>query len=551
MSSIITSDNITINFNGTQFVINSTNYTVPLTISNLSDSPIIVTLAFANTLTNSSQYLIVNSSNITFDGLNVPINISATNYNGLIKNTNSANTNILINNIIIDVITSEASATNGGWLCQSGFNNGIVNNCSSNGNINTQGGGIFGANANNCITNMCFSNGDILSASGGIFGYQTINCTANNCFSTGSILYGSGGIFGANCNESSIGSNCTANGCYSTGLIGALSTYNAGGIFGNSCNFNTDSSVCEANFCFSTGDIYGDDGGGNGGIFGVNSASNCIANSCYSLGSIGMSCGGIFYSGATHVTATNCYAMGSIGVYAGGIFGPNANHCEASYCYSTNNIQGGGIFGFGTFDSVANKCYSLGTLIGEAGSLFAISSSGSSADNCYVLNGTTSQFFADNIGSITNCRTEDGGSWDDSNASNTILTSDYISVSPNTPFLLRSFSDYGSLNPYGYQYFYGFLNGISNEITSNGLTTYVLLNGYYLQPQDTIDPSSIYGYTLINFQVDVNVPAPVPPTPPKKHHHHHKHHTTVNYINYNKQNGKPYSKPNYKSLNPF
>ena len=118
-------------------------------------------------------------------------------------------------------------------------------------------------------------------------------------------------------------------------------------------------------------------------------SGNITVNYCYSNGTIGTSCGGIFGGGAGFsssgtISVYNCYSIGSIGQSGGGIFGEatgiySSPTISAYNCYSTGAIgtYGGGIFGSGTgiFSSgtiSANNCYSLGSIGLEAGGIFGI-----------------------------------------------------------------------------------------------------------------------------------------------------------------------------------
>jgi hypothetical protein len=512
MSLLIVNNDTTLNYDGSQFVNNSTGYSAPLTITNAGDTQITITLNFSDNINNTNHYINIAGNNMTFEGLGIPIGVSVANYGGLIVN-GSEYTDIIIQNIIIGAVGSGGLSSNAGWICSS-FSNCTAYNCSSFGNV-VNGGGIFGINSKNCIANNCHSNSNITGIGGGIFGSNSVNCTANKCFSTGNIIGGGGGIFGANSNNSETDATCTANGCYSSGLIGIANNYNNGGIFGPNCNVSATSSTCIANNCSSFGNIYGDNGGENGGIFGTNANTICTATDCYVVGNIGVYCGGIF-STATECTATNCYVIGNINLLAGGIFGISCTSCIATTCYSIGNIndQAGGIFGNSGVSCSAEACYSLGTIGSNAGSIFSSNSVSPTCTNCYVLNGTTSNLFGNGSSSTTttNCVAENGGSWNDINATSTLKSghsSSWFSAASNTPFLLKSFVNYTNLTSSGYQYFYVIPD--TNTITSNGTNSYTFMTGYYRQEQDdsTIVSNDIYGYNLSNYNITVNVPAPV------------------------------------------
>lgn len=71
MSSINISANDTIDYNGTNFVINSQIYACPITINNTSGGNVTVTLDFSSPLNNPNCYITIGTNNITFDGINI------------------------------------------------------------------------------------------------------------------------------------------------------------------------------------------------------------------------------------------------------------------------------------------------------------------------------------------------------------------------------------------------------------------------------------------------------------------------------------------------
>ncbi len=521
MSSLSISTDITLEYDGSTFIVTSTPYSAPLTLSSTALTPVVVTCNFSANISNANHYIIVGSSNITFDGVNQPINVSGVNnYHGLIQNI--IYNNIIIQNIIINSINSTL-LTNSGWIGQTGFTNGIFDHCGSTGNIPNDCGGIVGSHSTNCTVSNSYSKGNIVNFAGGILGAYCVNCHAINCFSTGSISNNSGGIFGGHTNDSATSATSTAVGCYSNGLIGNVSNYSNGGIYGSYCNSSAITSTCLANNCFSVGHIYGDDSGSNGGIFGITCISSCIATNCYALGQIGVRCGGIFLS-SIDCQAIDCYSVGLIERLGGGIFGFNCSGI-AQRCYSIGNIgdNAGGIYGNLSVDCRANNCYTLGTLGIDSGSLFGTNSTNSSCLDCYVLFGTRTNFFGtgDSGSVITNCLTENGGTWNDVNAQSTIANanSDWFSVGLNVAYLLASFNTYGGLTPNGYQYVYIIPNLV--EVISNGIQTTMFVTGYYTNQliSDIVIASQpyssqIYGYVITTDSITIHV----------KNHKHHKHH---------------------------
>ena len=172
--------------------------------------------------------------------------------------------NINILNLTVNSINSDV-ASGAGWIGQYAFsinaNNGLFENCSSNGTIRQGSGGIVGGRTSVTVKNSAFYGNHIGGYAGGIFG-ETSSGTAINCYSLAPSLGNrGGGIFGG---ESS---NATATNCYSYSTI----VGNAGGIFGG----------------FS---------------------SNCTATNCYSIGTIGTNAGGVFGGNSSGGTATNCYS---------------------------------------------------------------------------------------------------------------------------------------------------------------------------------------------------------------------------------------------------
>jgi hypothetical protein len=261
-------------------------YVWPITIlGGTSSNVVTITLGTDITLNSSSEYFIIGSQYIIFDGGNKTITINGvTNYPGLVLNgTSSSNgySNITIQNINVSTSNGSTIAFQKGWICWDYFgkasSNNQVTNCSSSGAINGNlSGGIFGSSSSGSAVN-CYSSGAINgNLSGGIFGAGSSG-SAVNCYSTSAISGNeTGGIFGSY-------SSGRATNCYSSG---AISGTNSGGIFGynSSTNrFGFDPSPGSATNCYSCGSISGTD---SGGIFGINStgaATNCyIANNTWS-----------------------------------------------------------------------------------------------------------------------------------------------------------------------------------------------------------------------------------------------------------------------------
>jgi len=484
------------NFNP-QVSYNSNTYTFPITLSNTGTTgTTIVYVDFSSVILMSpNDYFIINSNNITIDGQNIPITIGCTGYGGLISNQNM-NTNIIVQNIGINVTPLGKIVSVAGWICGSFTHNCTLNNCYSSGMSPTSSGNIFGEGATGCTANNCYSTGLIGSSSGGIFGRSSSYSTANNCFSSGIILDSGGGIFGQG------SSNCIANNCYSSGNIGVNSS-DAGGIFGTNCR------GCTANNCYSLGSMFA----GGGGIYGTR-ATSCQAVKCFSAGKINDSCGGIFGSESTTCNAIYCYSVGDLGINAGGIFNSD-NQSTCTYCYSTGYIGTGssGIVYIGSNTDVS-YCYAIGTINNDSPSII---SNGDENNNivsyCYSINGTINNTNG-NTGNIS----ESGGEWNDINANlsinnnnGNINNSVWISIVPNTPYLFTSGIISMTVNNTNYivpnnSYYYTF-PFINSNVTGNGTYTNMILTGYYNSPTDSFIDSSfnIYGYTILKFNVNVNV----------------------------------------------
>lgn len=530
MTSVLNfSTNITLTYDGTTLTYDETTISDrPIRLNNTSDTMKIVYLNFTAAVPSEEDDLrfILESANITIDGLNNIINISAPDFLGLVQNSDSPDTayeNIVIQNV--KLVSTGSLATDGGWICTKFFKNCTMINCFTVGAVVT-GGGCFGTDCHNCIAQNCASKGSLtdsggifgnwctdctaischstgnLVASGGIFGSACINCTAEKCHSTGAIINGAGGIFGADTNNASSNKLSSAIKCYSTGKIGASDGQsNCGGIFGPASNFSATSCICQAISCFSLGDIFGNDEESNGGIFGNysnESASLSLAKAqyCFSIGSIGPNCGGIFGAGI-RVIAEDCYSHGAIGINGGGIIGCNADLGVVSNCYSKGNIgdSAGGIYGSGSDNSTATSCYSTGLKGTNSGGIFGANSISPTITRCftnssdYVGTGTTDPIIIDSDINI--------GGWDNDITSTTVFNSDHwIEVSLNKPYLLVQPEPFNIPTGYAYSYLIQ-----DNPTVVNGTNTNMkLLFGYYTdeQPSDSvIDTGFIYGYGFV------------------------------------------------------
>ncbi len=489
-------------------------------------------------------------------------------YNGIVDNlptTTNMYNNITINNISMHTLnnsnlginlfnTQTNSGPGGGWLCQPYFGytanidkpTSFVNNCVSNASISSPDinylnglGGIIGNNSSIHATNCKFTGSFETKQSGGIFGAECYHCIADSCVSgfadiDKNISDGSGGIFGANCTGST-GYNCKnyyiLSGEFNGGIFGAYSK-----------------SRCYAFNCSNYG-IIGGFGFGIGGIFGSNSVS-CTASNCFNYGdnmsTQSSACsGGIFGGYANSSNAINCYNIGAIIIInqtntpmAGGIFGGNCNNSTATNCYNSGDVGNycGGIFGGNCTNSVAINCYNSSgndlTNSSNSGGIFSNDAVSCSVSNCYSLK---LNIFGENSSNsqINNSIKDDV--WNDSTANSVLQIIYWISVYPNTPYLLSSFNNNfyneisaASINVNNYtsltltqsgNYFYIFPQNNNVDINSNltdikfGQLTSSYPNNYNLQlirtqfkNNNTTLSNSIdmYGYNIINFQLTVN-----------------------------------------------
>lgn len=219
MSSLIVTEDITIDWIGSHFLYNNLEYSAPLSISTTGSTDVEIKLNFSGNISSSNAYIIINSDYIIINGeFNLCTIENVTGYNGLIYNESYTTT---VKNIIINSVDSTLSSS-AGWICQQSSNYTTAICCASFGTISESAGGIFGRNSANCLADKCYSNGLISESAGGIFATNCQVCTAQNCYSSGFISQYAGGIFGESAE------NCEVIRCYTTGTV---SSY-GGGIFG-------------------------------------------------------------------------------------------------------------------------------------------------------------------------------------------------------------------------------------------------------------------------------------------------------------------------------
>ena len=197
----------TITTNTTIYQSNVNAYTWPVTIQGTTT----VTLG-ENLISTAGKiiHFIVTGGDVTIDGNNNTVNVTAvTHYPGLVESTSN---NTKVKNVGVKATPGITTDNGEGWIGSASFC-GVIESCYSTGDIGGSCGGIVGDNA----------------GSG-----QNKTCDISGCYSTGAISGDeSGGIAGIYCGRN--GGNVTITSCYSTGAIsGQLS----GGIAGSECGFN-------------------------------------------------------------------------------------------------------------------------------------------------------------------------------------------------------------------------------------------------------------------------------------------------------------------------
>lgn len=332
----------------------------PIMITNTAPEVSTLKIVFTEVITLSSDqdYFICNSNNIQFgdeslysDSSRYIIDISSvSNYPGLINNgdaTTAGYSNIRVYNL--EVTSSESTLQESkGWIGQDYFasraNNCSILNCVSTGDMTAaRSGGIVGASSSSKGGTLyilgCSSSGNQFGMGcGGIVGEGCAqdggNLTIKYCHSTGLIHIQGGGIVGSYAGN---GGTLTIDSCYSTGSIRG-----GGGIVGMGCSVGSSTSQCNILNCYSTGKI---EDGPSGGIIadasGGGPSGSIIVTNCYSSGSIGENCGGIFGSPpSSYRQIFNCYTSGSSVTPGNGIFSDGSGTPVS--CYSEANADASG-----------------------------------------------------------------------------------------------------------------------------------------------------------------------------------------------------------------
>jgi hypothetical protein len=335
---------------------------------------------------NGSDYFVIGSEYITFEGRNKNIVINIANgsqYGGIISNgtiTSTGFSNTIINNINIKCNNVDTY----GSVCRSYFGKGNnvktkITNCSYSGFINNQLGGI-------CPQN-CGESGSVE-----ISNCYSI-CTINSNESGNS---GIGGICGINFAQNGVG---YIKNCFSS--ITSYSTSSALTYSGIVYSVGT-SGTCYIQNCYCYTDLTNN----SSGILYLNNG-RCYIDNCYSLGNMDTSnsSAGIFYSGgsSSNTYISYCYSSGIIGASSGGISygsGVGAN-IYITNCYTS----GSGTFGNGIVKQTPTPTATI----------------------------TITNSYAE-------CNSVNPLGWNDENASILYNLNNYVSFSTNTPFLLTSYN---------------------------------------------------------------------------------------------------------------
>jgi hypothetical protein len=467
------------------------------------------------TFTSSSQYFVINSEYIIFDGDNHTVLIdNVTNFNGFIKNGSnsfSGYSNVTIKNIGIITSGTSTLSNNNSWLTHYYYSsnaiNNLIDNCYSTGIIsNSYTAGISApltANNGYCTISNCYSTGDISgNESSGICGSgagrDNGNCVIINCYSTGNIsgnqASGIAGSFAAQFG------NCTITNCYSNGEISGVSS---GGICGTGAGFLNGN--CTISNCYSTGNISGITAGGICGFSTANNNGNCSISNCFSTGEIsGNGSGGITgeNTGGTSGTCTisNCYSIGNItGLSSGGICGKysaaDISSCIINSCYSIGNIIGadsGGICGEyaggNPFSPTLGTCtvsnsYSLGSYSASNGIFGSGKQVTATETNCYSANGTWSTSNA--LSNLTGIPTYNSST----NVTQGTSWTDYNISSVNTPWILSSFNK-RLYNPNSKKLYKKNIYNTNNTLGTSSINTIISVNNSNLYDNISINTSN-------------------------------------------------------------
>ena len=209
------------------------NTTTEITNSNVGGQILTVSFESGIVLTSSLFFIRPMTSNITFDGMGNSITIGVNGWPGLITNTNSTVTNLIIQNF--STIPNSITVLNNqqGYLLRNSSRNFTIRNCW---NSCTIGGGssagFVGGSSNNILMEYCYNTGLIQSSqSAGMMNGPNTDCTIRYCYNLGRIQNQTVAICGQ-------GTRMTITGCYSVGVC------DSGGCFITTANQTASISNC-------------------------------------------------------------------------------------------------------------------------------------------------------------------------------------------------------------------------------------------------------------------------------------------------------------------
>jgi len=479
-----------------QSSLNNTTYSDiswPLTIQRSGLGTEVITVYIVNnlTITETNQYFIVGSNNITFNGyFNTTyqtITITDyTTYNGLIQNGSGTLTenrafpdsttypqnqiyilemtspiygynNININNIYISINSNVNLNSYNGFICQAFFGYGstgnVINNCSviyniPNGPQNYNWIGLIaGVYCNfNSISN-CSSNNYLGTNCGGILGSYSSCATINNCYNTGTIgNWYSGGIVG-----SFFQSSCTITNCFSKGNF-SNQRY-SGGIFANNIGYTIS----------------------------PNTAVTITMNNCYSLGN-----GNNTYNSASGLIGGNIYCIINPANYP-------VSYTPTNPPTNKPTININNCYVYGLFDTISNNGINP-PYYNQAACI-----------NCHYISYSMYGYYSSLT--VNSCYYNGGGIWNDANAKralNNIGGRSWIYPSPENslPYILKSMTTTSPLcilSQISYPYFYVYVGSNITLYVNYIGSTPVVCSWYY--NNELIPNQTSYTYTITGAQL--------------------------------------------------
>ncbi len=262
----------------------------PYTIVNKITGILTVNVLSDFTVASTSQYFIIGSENIEFNGQGHTVTVySVTDYPGLVKNGSleftlqvlrlvPGKTNIKIIGFRIDAPSPSTLQKGSGWIGNAFFANSIssgtveIRNCSANGSIDGADGFSYSYTGSGRILGMCA--GERM---------ENAKIIIDSCYSEGSIQKHSGGILGSYAGNNMSNSRIEITSCFSLGDI----TNNSGGIVGMEAG-NMHNSRIIITSCFSSGNVTNNSGGlvGAKAGDGMSGNSDIIISKCYVAGTL-------------------------------------------------------------------------------------------------------------------------------------------------------------------------------------------------------------------------------------------------------------------------